>query len=347
MNNQLEKKRINKIILNKNNSIFQAIKKLNSTNYQVCLVLNKKNKLLGTITDGDIRRAIIKKIDFQSSVNKIMNKNPIFVKEDTDINIVKLLMKKKSVLQIPVVNKKKEVINLIIWKDEKNFNNAKVIIMAGGIGKRMRPLTTKLPKPMIKIRNKPILEHIIIKLRSQGFKDITLSVRYLNKKIKSYFKNGDKFGVKINYITENKILGTAGSLSLINPKSINDETIVINADTIFNLSLGDLIDFHKKKKSLMTMAIRQETIKSNYGVIKSKGFIFNKIEEKPVLTTYINAGIYVLSKNIFKHIKKNSYLDMPDLFNFLKKKYKNKIFLFPIYEKFQEFGTLKDLKKIK
>lgn len=268
MNNQLKKRRINKIILNKNNSIFQAIKKLNSTNYQVCLVLDKKNKLLGTITDGDIRRAIIQKVDFKSSVNKIMNRNPIFVQEDTDINIVKSLMKKKSVLQIPVVNKKKEVINLIIWKDEKNFNNPKVIIMAGGIGKRMRPLTAKLPKPMIKIRNKPILEHIIIKLRSQGFKDIILSVRYLNKKIKNYFKNGEKFGVKINYITEKKILGTAGSLSLINPKSINNETIVINADTIFNLSLGDLIDFHKQKKSLMTMAIRQETIKSNYGIIE-------------------------------------------------------------------------------
>lgn len=347
MNKIFKNKRIKKIILKKNNTIFDAVRKLNQTNFQVCLVVDKKMKLLGTVTDGDIRRAIIKKIDFKSHVNNIMNKTPVVINEKLNINFAKEMMKKKSVLQLPVINKKKEVVDLIIWKDEKNFINNKVIIMAGGLGTRMRPITTKLPKPMIKYKKKPILEHIINKLRSQGFKDITISIRYLGQKIKNYFRNGEKFGVNIEYLNEKKALGTAGSLSLINLKNLEDGTIILNADTIFDLNLIDLINFHKRKKSLMTMVIRQEFLKSSHGVIKSKGFIFDKIEEKPVITTYVNAGIYILEKNIFKYIKENTYLDMPELFNKLKKKYNKKIFLFPIYEKYKELGTIKDLNDLK
>ncbi|MDC3167030.1 sugar phosphate nucleotidyltransferase [Candidatus Pelagibacter sp.] len=336
--------RLKNIILKKNNTIFDAVKKLNETNFQVCLVVDKNMKLLGTVTDGDVRRAIIKKIDFKTQVSDIMNKKPVVVNNNFNMNFAKEMMKKKSVLQLPIINKKKEVIDLIIWKDDKNFLNNKVIIMAGGLGKRMRPITTKLPKPMIKFKNKPILEHIINKLRSQGFKDITISIRYLGKKIKNYFKTGESFGVNIEYLNEKKALGTAGSLSLINSKNLKDVTVIINADTIFDLNLIDIINFHKKKKSLMTMALRQEFLKSSHGIIKSKGFIFDKIEEKPIITTYVNAGIYVLEKKIFKYIKENTYLDMPELFNKLKKKYDKKIFLFPIYEKYKELGTLKDLK---
>ena len=147
---------------------------------------------------------------------------------------------------MPVINKLKQVVNLVIWSDNKNFFNNKVIIMAGGLGKRMRPITSKVPKPMIKIKNKPILEHIIIKLRSQGFKNIIISVRYLGDKIKKYFKDGKEYGVKIDYLKEKKVLGTAGSISLINKNIIEDETIILNADTIFNLNLSDILEFHKK-----------------------------------------------------------------------------------------------------
>ena len=345
MKSRAREKHINKILLKKNNSIFDAVKSLNKTNYQVCLIVDDKKKLLGTITDGDIRRSIIKKINFNNSVIKIMNKKPVFIREGFDVSSVEKLMKKKSVLQLPVVNKQKEVVNLVVWKDDKTNNN-RVIIMAGGLGKRLRPLTSRLPKPMIKIKNKPILEHIINKLKSQGFNNVTISVRYLAKTIKNFFKNGKNFGVNINYLHEKKVLGTAGSLSLIKPKKNEDDYIIINADTIFDLNLNDLINFHKKKNSLLTMAIRQEFFKSDYGIIKSKGYKFDKIEEKPIITTYVNAGIYIVSKKVLKNIKKNKYLDMPDLFNELKKKKNKKIFLFPIYENYQEVGTLKDLKKL-
>ena len=347
MKQKLKKKKIDQVLLNKNNSIFQAVRCLNKSNFQVCLIVDEKKKLIGTITDGDIRRAIIKKIDFQSNVSKIMNKKPIFVNESFDKENIKKLMKKKSVLQIPVVNKKKVVENLIIWKDEKSYFDNKVIIMAGGLGKRLRPLTEKIPKPMLKIANKPILEHIILKLKSQGFRNLIISVRYLSGQIKNHFKNGKKFGVKINYINEKKALGTAGSLSLINTNNAENEYLIINADTIFNVNLIDLLNFHKKRRSLMTMAIRQEFLKSSYGVIKSRGFKFDKIEEKPIITTYVNAGIYIINHKILKYVKQNKYLDMPDLFNKLKKKKNKHIYLFPIYEKYQEFGTLKDLKMLR
>ena len=345
MKSRAREMHINKILLKKNASIFDAVKSLNKTSYQVCLIVDDKKKLLGTITDGDIRRSIIKKINFNNSVIKIMNKKPVFIREGFDFSSVEKLMKKKSVLQLPVVNKNKEIINLVVWKDDKTNNN-KVIIMAGGLGKRLRPLTSKIPKPMIKIKNKPILEHIINKLKSQGFNNVTISVRYLAKTIKNFFKNGKNFGVNINYIHEKKVLGTAGSLSLLKPNKNEEDYIIINADTIFDLNLNDLINFHKKKNSLLTMAIRQEFLKSDYGIIKSKGYKFDKIEEKPIITTYVNAGIYIVSRKVLKSIKKNKYLDMPDLFNELKKKKNKKIFLFPIYENYQEVGTLKDLKKL-
>jgi len=343
---QIQKNKIDKILLSSAHSIFDTVKCLNRTNFQVCLVVDDKKKLLGTITDGDIRRAIIKRVNFQNKISSIMNKNPIFVYENFDVDNAKKLMKKKSVLQLPVLNRKKEVINIIIWKDEKNLTNTdRIIIMAGGLGKRMRPLTNKIPKPMIMIQKKPILEHIILKLKSQGFVNITISVRYLGDKIKKFFKNGKKYGVNIDYINEKKVLGTAGPLSFVKLKKEENECIIINADTIFDLNLNELLIFHKKRKSLMTMAIRQEFLKSSYGIIKSKGFKFDNIEEKPIITTYVNAGIYIINNKILKQIKKNRYLDMPDLFNKLKAKNNKKIYLFPIYEKYQEVGTLKDLKK--
>ncbi len=345
MRNFLKERGINKILLKKSNSIFDAVKCLNNSNFQVCLIVDNNKKLLGTITDGDIRRSIIKKINFQDKVTKIMNKKPIFIGENFDVISAKKIMRKKSILQLPVLNKKKKVVNLIVWKDEKIINSNKVIIMAGGLGKRMRPITNRLPKPMIKIKNKPILEHIILKLKSQGFKNIYISVRYLANVIKKFFKNGEKFGVNIEYINEKKALGTAGSLSLINHKKNETDYIILNADTIFNLNINDLLNFHKKKNSLLTMAIRQEFLKSDYGVIKSKGYKFDQIDEKPIITTYVNAGIYIINKKIFKNIKKNKYLDMPNLFNKLRERKNKKIYLFPIYEKYDEVGTLKDLKR--
>ena len=208
--------------------------------------------------------------------------------------------------------------------------------MAGGKGKRLLPLTKKIPKAMVKVFGKPMLEHIIINAKKCGFRNFIISINYIGKKIKNYFKSGSKLDIKINYIEEKKPLGTAGSLYHLK-KNENQTVLVSNCDIISDADYGDIIDYHRSNKALATMVVRRYENRNPYGVISTKGNRFLAYDEKPFSQENINAGIYVFESKVFKFLKKDKYFDMTELFIYLEKK-KKKVIVYPIYENWQDFG---------
>ncbi len=340
-------KSLNKILIDKNKTIKEVIDILNSTSSRFVVIVDKNKKLLGTITDGDIRRALLENFEINSLVKEIMNKKPITsfdkAKDETIIN----LMKKYDIQHVPILNKKREIIDIKILQDlvfPKKFENI-VFIMAGGFGKRLLPLTKYTPKPMLKINDKPILEIIIDQFINLKFNNFYISTFYKSNIIKKYFGDGSQWNIKINYIKEKKPLGTAGSLGLL-PKNIGSEPIiVINGDVLVNFNFYDLIEFHKNNKNKITMALRVKEDNIKYGVVQlSSSKRVKQIIEKPKTKYLINAGIYILNWEVVKKIKKNKKVDMTDLINESIKK-NMKVGAYLIHEDWIDMGEEDDYKK--
>jgi len=342
----LKKDKIQKFTLNINSSIKEAIKNLQKTRAQICLIVNKK-VLVGTLTDGDIRRSLLKGFNLGNKVINIMNKKPIVTKENFTRKKTLDLMKINQILQIPVVDKNGKLIGVYFLNNflfEKNYKNP-VIVLAGGKGKRVMPYTKNVPKPMLNVYGKPIIEHIINNLKNQGFLNIYISVNYKKEKIKNFLKDGKNFGVKIKYINETKEMGTAGCLSLINTsKILTKEIIILNGDIISSLSISDMLDYHKENKASATMASLEFEMTNPYRVIKADNTKIVGFEEKPINKTNINAGIYIVDKKYLKHVPKKKF-DITDLFLILLKKKTNSI-IYPIHEKWIEIGNKDIYEKI-
>ncbi len=334
------------LILNDSKSIYDAVKKINSSKIKTIFVINEKNKFVGTISDGDIRRALIKKLNLKTKLKKILTKKNIILLENSNNKKVFEVMRKKEIQIAPILNNKKEIIDYKIL-NEKKFTeiNNHLIIMAGGKGKRLMPFTKNIPKPMLLIENKPILEHIINNAKVEGIKNILISVNHLGNIIKKYFRDGKKHHLKISYISEKHPLGTCGSLSLLK-KNIKEDFIVCNGDIITNIKFSELLNFHKKTNADVTVAIKSHEIQNPYGVVKIKNKELVDIVEKPFITSFINVGAYILKPSVLKYLKKNKRTDMTDFLLLLKKK-KKKIFACPLYEQWFDIGEPKDLKKIR
>lgn len=341
-----KKKEIASCLLKKNATIKEAIQNLSKSAMQISMIVDNKS-LAGVLTDGDIRRALLNGLDLNDKIETIIKKNPVILKKSSDAQSASILMRSKALMHLPVVNNDNSIFGLYAINDYKINQVVKnpIIIMAGGLGKRLRPYTNNCPKPMLKILGKPILEHIINNLVSQGFRDITISVNYLAKNIISYFGNGKKFDANINYIKEKKPLGTIGSLSLFKKKN-NKSVFVINGDTLTSIDLSEMLNFHIKNKADATMASKVITNSNPYGVIQTKGIEIINFKEKPIDRIYINAGIYILSQQILKNIKKNVKKNAPEFFLELKKK-KKRIIIFPAHEEWKEIGTIENFEKFK
>lgn len=339
-----KKKEIANCLLKKNATIKEAILNLSKSAMQISMIVDK-NSLIGVLTDGDIRRALLKGFDLNDKIENIIKKNPLLIKKSSNAQSASILMSSKALMHLPVVNNDNSIFGLYAINDYKIKQIIKnpIIIMAGGLGKRLRPYTNNCPKPMLKILGKPILEHIINNLVSQGFRDITISVNYLANNIISYFGNGKKFDANINYIKEKKPLGTIGSLSLFKKKNIKP-VFVINADTLTNIDLSEMLNFHIKNKADATMASKVLTNSNPYGVVQTKGIEIVNFKEKPIDRIYINAGIYIFSQPMLKNLKKDTKKNAPEFFLELKKKNK-KIIIFPAHEEWKEIGTLENFKK--
>ena len=337
-------KSLKKIKITKEISIKKALKVISDGAIKIAFVVDKMGKLIGTLTDGDIRRGFLNGLDLNSPIKSIINYHPLTAdKNDINDKLLQIALSKK-IYQIPIIDKNKKVVGAhIVDEFIKPYDKSnKVVIMAGGMGVRLRPLTKNLPKPMLKVGNKPILEIIINKIKKSGYKNIIISVKYKSKIIKNYFGNGKKFGVKIDYIHEKKKMGTAGALSLIKAK-FNEPFFVINGDIITNLDFEKMIDFHKKHKSQATMCIREYTIQSPYGEIKTDNENIVSIEEKPTHKAFVNAGIYILNPECINFIPKKFY-DMPTLFKKMIAE-KKKTVSFPLGEYWMDIGGFNEYKK--
>ncbi len=332
----------NCLTLSKKSSLFDAIRKIDKLNSKTVVIKDKKDKFLGTITDGDIRRLLIKGYSLETKIINILKKKYITSSDQSSDKEIYDIMKKHTINCVPILDKKKVVqdIRYLSQFHNKAFKNL-FIIMAGGKGTRLLPLTKKIPKPMIKIQEKPVLEHIILNAKKEGFENIVLSINYLGKLIKKYFQNGKKFGVNISYLTESKPLGTCGSLSLIRKKLVKP-IIVCNGDLISNIKFSELLNFHNRNKADITVVTKPYETKNPFGVVKLNNNRIVDIEEKPSIKSNIIVGTYVLSNKLLKFLRKNKKIDMTDFLKNLSKKNK-KILTFPLYESWTDIGNLKDL----
>lgn len=328
-------------IIHKDQNISEAITKIIKSKIKILFVVDKSNKLLGSISSGDLRRSIRKRIDLNQSVQKIMFKNPKYFKNKVNDPLIM-----KNFICIPVINKRKEIIDFKISKSLIANKNNTIFLMAGGKGTRLLPLTKKTPKPLLKIKGVPIIEKIILKFKNQGFKNFIISVNYLGHKIKNYLGDGKRLNVNISYISEKKYLGTAGSLFLIDFKKTNFPIIVANSDLISEVDYNNLVDYHTSKKADLTICAKNKFFEMPYGEIVEKNEKVQAIIEKPTITHLINAGIYVIEKKFFKNSFKNKKLMMNEFITRQLKKNK-KIFCYPVYENWIDIGNKIDYKNNK
>lgn len=337
-------KKINQNLVYDHQSIDIALKKMEISKIKVLFVINKKKKLVGSITDGDIRRFLIKNKVLKGTVNQFMNKNFSYAFTDSSKKLNDALMKKKDLKYIPILNNKKNLVKIQTTESLFNEKFNHIVLMAGGKGKRLRPLTKNTPKPLIKINDIPLIESLILRFINQGFNKFIISINYLGKKIEKYLGNGKKFGCEIRYVKESKYLGTAGSLSLIKSMKLNKPLLVMNSDIITNIDFDSLINYHKSNKADLTICAKNYRNVSLYGELVTKNNRVFSIKEKPVKDVFVNLGIYVINPNILNFVEKKE-LHMTDLINYLIDK-KKKIFYYPIFENWIDIGNKKDLQKI-
>lgn len=326
-------------------SIRETIQRIDETKGQACLITNEKHKLLGIVTDGDIRRFIIRGGDINEPVTHVMNEKPLVVKESTPRDEVLEFVRSRKYRNFPVVNKEGYLVGLvtldsILGVDKKNNS---VILMAGGVGSRLKPLTDNCPKPLLKVGGQPILETIIRRLTDHGLSKIFLSVNYKKQMIKDYFGDGKKFGVSVGYLEEDTPLGTAGALSLIE-NQFELPIIVMNGDVLTNVNFDHLLAFHEENEAAATMCVREFEYQVPYGVVNVKGHEIIDIVEKPIEKCLVNAGIYVLSPKVLQMIPKDEFFDMPSLFDLVREK-KMKTTAFPIREYWTDIGQHEDFTK--
>jgi len=326
-----------------NTPIKIAIEQLNKVGIKIALVLDENYRLLGTISDGDFRRGMLSGLSLEDTVEKIMNKNPRTVSEGAGRLEILKVMTDNKILQIPIVDKNNFVIGLHLWDDisvQAKHSNI-MVIMAGGKGSRLHPQTENRPKPMLLVAGIPILEHIIKRAQSQGFNHFIIAINYLGEIIEKYFKDGQKFGVKIEYLHENVPLGTAGALSLLSYKP-ERAFIVTNGDVITDINYSDFLEYHTVQNAAATVAVHTHEFQIPYGVVQINGLEIESYEEKPIISSFINAGVYALDPDILDFITEPKFRDMPEILN-ISRDLKKKVIVYPLHESWIDIGRPIDL----
>ncbi len=336
---------LNSNLIKNDQLIKDVINCLNKSKEKICIVLNSKNKVSGIFTNGDIRRLSIKKKNLETKVSRLYKKKFTFLREKSSKEEAKkIFLRKNDIRYIPVLKKNNTLKGIYVREHilkDKEYEN-EVLILAGGIGKRLHTLTDFFPKPMINVGTRPLLESILYSLKSSGFKNINISVNYLQEKIKDYFGNGESLKLRINYFSEKKRLGTAGPLFFLKKKKLTKSILVLNGDIYTSLRKEDLLSYHHKNKNDFTICCHSYIHKIPYGVVELSKTSKILINEKPKIKYLVNSGIYCLEPKILKYLANNKYQDMNDFINYLKKR-KKKIGFFNVHENLYDIGDYNKL----
>jgi len=332
-------------ILPVDSTIQSVISNLDEVSIKIVLVVDTTGKLQGTICDGDIRRGLLRGMDLNSPIEGIIHRNPLVVYPEIGRETVRQLMIVNKIQQVPVVDKQNHVVGLHLWDEITTLpvRPNLMVIMAGGMGTRLRPHTENCPKPMLPVAGKPMLEHIIERAKLEGFSRFVLAIHYLGHMIEDYCGNGERLGVRIDYLREQSPLGTAGALGLLNPRPTHS-FVVTNGDVLTDIHYGELLDFHIRNNAAATMAVRVHEWQHPYGVVQTKGIDIVGFEEKPVHRSHINAGVYALDPDALSSLDADSHCDMPTLFERLQSKAK-RIAAYPIHEPWLDVGRPDDLNR--
>ena len=339
----MNKRKISNYTVLSSDAISIALKKLQDNDLKLVVVLDKKNKLVGTITDGDVRRGLLKGIETSQICAKIMNKKPQYIIANG--SSAKKNKINNELSNAVIVDSQMSFIGIEYYSDVANspaYDNI-IVIMAGGRGERLLPLTLKTPKPLLSINNTPIIQSIISSFNDCGFYNIHISVHHKSDEFVKFFSKKSYNGNKVKFIKEIKPLGTAGCLSLLDKDKIKKPIIVINGDVLTSINYEKLLDFHLQSKKDITICAAEYHNTIPFGTIVMKKGVITRLEEKPSSKHLINAGIYVLSPTIIKSLKKNIMINMTDLID--KKINSNKISVYPIHEKWIDIGNIDDFKK--
>ncbi|MPQ95254.1 nucleotidyltransferase family protein [Thioclava sp. JE_KL1] len=334
---------LKKMTVDADASLRRVMEIIDSGARQIALVTNEVGVLIATVTDGDVRRGLLKGVGLDAPVSEVMHLNPTTLLKGASAASAQRLMRERGLSHIPVVDPEGRLVALALREGLTGVEprSTRVVLMAGGLGMRLRPLTETLPKPMIPVGDKPLLERIVTRFQDQGFSRFTLSVNYLGHVIREHFGDGKWLGVQIEYIEETKRMGTGGALSLM-PHSPDESFVVMNGDILTTTSFGAMMDFHSETGSAVTICAREFNMQVPYGVLNTEGTTLMSMEEKPVHKHLVNAGIYALSPLVFEHIKDDERLDMPDLINRVKDA-GHKVSVFPVREYWMDIGRVEDL----
>ena len=338
----MPKDKLKDILIAPDLTVVDALRIIDSTRLQIALVVDEAGRLLGTVSDGDVRRALLAGTALTSPVSAIMFRKPTTAPPEADRETLLALMQSKVLRQIPIVDAEGRVVDLESIMDllaHKALPNA-VVLMAGGRGQRLRPLTDLCPKPLLRIGDKPILEIILENFVAQGFRNFFISINYMGEKVVEHFGDGSRFGVSITYLREDEPLGTAGALTLL-PETPQLPFLVMNGDLLTKVNFEHLLDFHTSQVAEATMCVRPYTSQIPYGVVHVEDHQLVRLEEKPSQTVFVNAGIYALSPSALPLVPKGAAFDMPMLFEALMAQ-KRRALAFPVREYWIDIGRMGD-----
>tara|TARA_Y100001960_G_scaffold312644_1_gene374617 strand:+ start:350 stop:1390 length:1041 start_codon:yes stop_codon:yes gene_type:complete len=338
---------LSSILLKATDSLEVVIYTLQKGGLRIVMVVDDDSKLLGIITDGDLRRALLEHNDMNTKASEIMNSKPFVASEKESKEFILEKMRKENILAVPILDSKGIVKSLETIHEmiKRPFIDNPVILMAGGYGKRLRPLTEETPKPLLKIGSEPILETIIKRLSDFGLHNYYISTHYKSDKIKDYFEDGSKWGVNIDYIDEKDPMGTAGALTLLPPNFSNLPVIVMNGDLVTDLNFHSLLENHDQSESDITVCVVEYDFQVPYGVVEVKKSKVKKIIEKPKHKFFVNAGVYIINPGVIDTLPDSNFMEMTD---FLQERtdIKDGINIFPIFEKWLDIGRISEYKKV-
>lgn len=332
-----------KALLSESSTVGQAIVNLDESKLQIVLVVSSAGFLLGTITDGDIRRGLLRGLTMSSPIGEITHQDPLVVPTQLGRDTVLQIMHANGIRHIPVINEERKVVGLYTFKMmfAQTSRPNTMVIMAGGQGTRLRPHTEHCPKPLLPVGGKPMLEHIILRAKAEGFQHFVIAIHYLGNMIEEYFGDGERWQVKIDYLREESPLGTAGALGLLRARP-EAPFLVTNGDVLTDIRYGELMDFHCRFGAAATMAVRLHEWQHPFGVVHINGVDIVGFEEKPVARSHINAGVYVLEPTSLELLGNNEYCDMPTLFARLKER-GDRTVVYPMHEPWLDVGRIDDL----